>query len=144
MKTLFVIYDSECGFCCRCRQWLMQQPAFLDLRFVPRNSPEVACRFPGIEKLLRLDELLVVTDEGAVYWGAHAWVMCLYALCEYREWASKLAHPSLLPFARQAYELFSGNRREFSRWMKLLPEEEIAERIRQQPPPLPCQTERKS
>jgi len=143
MKTLFVIYDSECGFCCRCRQWLAQQPAYLDLRFFQRNSPEVVCRFPGIEKLLRLDELLVVSDEGAVYRGAHAWVMCLYALREYREWASKLAHPSLLPFAWRAYELFSENRREFSRWMKLLPEEEIAKKIRQHSPPPVCSNERK-
>jgi hypothetical protein len=53
---------------------------------------------------------LVISDEGAVYRGAHAWIMCLWALENYREHAQRMAHPILLPFARIVCELLSGNR----------------------------------
>jgi len=52
----------------------------------------------------------VISDEGAVYRGAHAWVMCLWALENYRAHAQRLAHPVLLPLARTVCELLSRNR----------------------------------
>jgi len=130
MRKLYVIYDSACGFCCRRCRWLGRQPAFIDLQFIPRHSPEVTHRFPGIRKFLDGDELLVVSDGGAVYRGVNAWIICLYALQEYREWSAKLAHPILLPLARQACELFVRSHPEFSQMLRLRPDEEIAGRIR--------------
>jgi len=53
-------------------------------------------RFPGIDALKPGEQLLVISDEGAVYRGAHAWIMCLWALENYREHAQRLAHPALL------------------------------------------------
>jgi predicted DCC family thiol-disulfide oxidoreductase YuxK len=116
VKALYVLYDGECGLCQRCRDWLRQQPAFVELRFMALQSPEVIRRFPGVEKLGLGEELIVVSDEGAVYRGASAWIMCLYALAEYREWAERLAHPVLLPLARQACLLVSKNRLRLSHW----------------------------
>jgi len=43
--------------------------------------------------------------------------MCLYALEEYRLWAGRLAHPLLLPLARQAFDTLSKNRHAISRWL---------------------------
>ncbi len=117
MKTLHVLYDAECALCGRCRRWLERQPAFVELRFLALQSPETACRFPGIEQFHPREQLLVVSDEGAVYQGEHAWVMCLWALREYREWSQRLASPALLPFARRACELVSGHRLKISRWL---------------------------
>jgi predicted DCC family thiol-disulfide oxidoreductase YuxK len=115
MKRLFILFDGECSLCGRCREWLARQPAFLELEFVPFQSPEARERFPGIEALHPEEQLLVVSDEGAVYRGPQAWIMCLYALREYRAWSQRLAHPALLPWARRVCELLSENRLQVSR-----------------------------
>ena len=118
MKTLHVLYDAECALCARCRHWLERQPAFVELRFLPLQSWQTLCRFPGIAQFHPEKELLVVSDEGAVYQGPHAWIMCLWALREYREWSQRLAHPALLPWARRACELLSDHRLTLSAWFK--------------------------
>jgi len=51
MKRLVVLFDGECALCGRCRDWLARQPAFLELEFIPFQSPEARERFPGIEAL---------------------------------------------------------------------------------------------
>ena len=117
MKRLYILYDGNCHICRRCRTWLGQQPAFVPLVFLPLQSPEVACCFPGIEALHPEREIIVISDTGDVWQGGSAWVMCLWALCEYREWSQRLAHPALLPLARRACELVSDNRHKLSRWL---------------------------
>ena len=59
----------------------------------------------------------MISDAGEVYLNNHAWIMCLYALEEYRDWALRLASPLLLPLARQAFETLSRNRQAISRWL---------------------------
>ena len=117
MKRLTILYDMHCPLCRRCRVWLERQPAFVPLVFLPLQSPEVACRFPGIERLHPEKEIVVISDTGDVWQGGSAWVMCLWALREYREWSQRLAHPALLPLARRACELVSDNRHKLSRWL---------------------------
>ncbi len=117
MKRLYVIYDATCEMCRRCRIWLGQQPAFVPLIFVPLQSSELICRFPGIERLGPDRELVVINESGEVWQGGAAWVMCLWALCEYREWSQRLAHPLLLPLARRACALVSERRHDISRWL---------------------------
>jgi predicted DCC family thiol-disulfide oxidoreductase YuxK len=129
MKRLYVLFDGECSLCGRCRTWLARQPAFLELRFLPFQSPEVADRFPGIEALHPEEQLLVVSDEGGVYRGPQAWIMCLYALRDYRELSLRLAHPALLPFARRFCELLSENRFRMSRWLDRLGASRLAEKL---------------
>lgn len=131
MKRLYVLFDQECALCQSCRQWLMRQQAFIELHFIPLQSPEIARRFPGLQEWDQLDlreKLVVVSDEGAVYQGQYAWIMCLYALCEYREWAQRLAHPALLPFARRVCETVSRNRLLISRFLKE-PVEELSKKL---------------
>lgn len=52
--------------------------------------------------------------------------MCLYALKHYRHWAKRLSGPALLPLARQAFAILSGNRRRISRWLRLLGDDDLA------------------
>ncbi len=130
MKTLYILYDAQCGFCSHCRRWLEQQPGFLDLRFLPRDSPEIECRFPGFVRSQYPEELVVISDEGGIYWGAHAWVMVLYALVEYREWAVRLARPALLPLARKVCELISKKRRDLSSLLGMENDATLAAEIR--------------
>jgi predicted DCC family thiol-disulfide oxidoreductase YuxK len=110
MKSLYVLFDADCELCVHCRDWLMKQTAFVPLVFIAFQSNEAQRRFPGIDALKPSEQLLVVSDEGAVYRGAHAWVICLWALENYREHAQRLAHPALLPLAEAVCELLSWNR----------------------------------
>src|SRR5580700_11473694 len=108
MRYLTVIYDPDCGLCSRIGTWLLAQPKLLGLRTAPSSSlpriyPELAAR--GFQ-----DELIVVSDDGRVYLGDHAWLMCLYALRDYRSWAKRLSQPALLPLARAAFAILSANR----------------------------------
>jgi len=128
MRYLTVFYDPNCGLCSRVGTWLLAQPRLLGLRVAPSSSlariyPELAAR--GLR-----DELIVVSDEGAVYLGDRAWLMCLYALKCYRQWAQRLARPALLPFARQAFTILSANRHRVSKWLGLLSDGELEAELR--------------
>ena len=114
MKCLYVLFDDQCELCVRCRNWLMQQRAFVPLVFIAFQSGEAQRRFLGIDALKPEEQLLLISDEGAVYRGANAWIMCLWALENYRQHAQRLAHPALLPLAKLVCELLSRNRFFFS------------------------------
>jgi len=119
MRWLYVLYDRRCAICRRCRAWLDRQPAFVPLVFLPLQSEDLPRRFPGIERLELDKEIVVISDTGEVWQGGEAWVTCLWALREYREWAQRLAHPALLPLARRACAMFSGNRHKLSAFLHL-------------------------
>ncbi len=133
MNTLFVLYDGKCGFCRRCRGWLGHQPAYVRLAFIPLQSPEVSARFPGVERFHPDERLVVISDAGEVWRGEHAWVMCLWALREYRDWSLRLANPLLMPFARRVCELVSENRHAISRWFARDSAEQLRERLASAP-----------
>lgn len=128
MRYLTVAYDEQCGLCARLSQWLADQPKWIPLRAVPGNL--AARLYPALAARLKHAELVVISDEGGVYWGDHAWLMCLYALRRYRPWAKRLSGPALLPMARQAFALLSHNRRQISKWLSLRSDAELAAELR--------------
>jgi predicted DCC family thiol-disulfide oxidoreductase YuxK len=109
IRRITVLYDARCGFCVRCKDWMLARPRFVDLEFVWNRSPEVARRWPGLD-LGDPPELVVVDDQGGVYRGARGWILCLWALVDYREWSLQLAAPEFFPFARRGFELLSEGR----------------------------------
>ncbi len=115
MKRLYILYDGQCAICRNCCAWLQQQPAFVELKFISLQADDLALRFPGIEAFDPAERLIVIADDGALYRGASAWVMCLWALKNFRVCACRLSDPLLLPFARVACELLSQNRYVISR-----------------------------
>jgi predicted DCC family thiol-disulfide oxidoreductase YuxK len=115
MKSLTVLFDATCGFCHRCSRWLAEQKQYVRLEVVPAGSSEARRRFPGLEWRDATDELVVVGDTGAVYRGDRAFLICLWALVEYRDWSLRLASPSLRPLARRAFALISTHRQDLSR-----------------------------
>lgn len=133
MRSLYLLYDERCELCCRLKQWLAEQESWLELRLLPCGSAESLRMFPGLEQIASADDLVAISDEGEVYLNNRAWIMCLYALVEYREWAWRLAHPLLLPLARQAFAAVSGNRHTLSRWLKSASPDTIADELRQVP-----------
>jgi predicted DCC family thiol-disulfide oxidoreductase YuxK len=132
MTRLTVLYDATCGFCVACRRWLEGQPKLLELEYLPAGSAESRRRFPSVSEAQ--EELVVISDEGGVYRGADAWIMCLYALAEYREWSLRLAGPALRPLARSAFEWLSHSRRGLSRRLRLAPDEEVLGVLRPRQP----------
>jgi predicted DCC family thiol-disulfide oxidoreductase YuxK len=126
MKMLIVLYDGTCGFCVGCARWLSAQPQLVRLELVPSSSIAARSRYPTLVTGGAMEELIVVDDEGGVYRGTHAWIMCLWALREYRSAAGKLARPALLPLARATFALISRSRWPLSRWLQLAPESEVA------------------
>ncbi|MDP9266877.1 MAG: DUF393 domain-containing protein [Acidobacteriota bacterium] len=124
MRKLTVLYDYNCGLCQRARRWLEAEPKFLALEFIPAGSDHARDRFPTLPNTV--EELVVVADDGGVYHGDRAWIMCLYALADYREWALRLAAPKLLPLARTAFQLISENRIRISKLFHLYTDDGVA------------------
>lgn len=117
MKNLYVLYDERCAICKRLRDWLLVQRSWIGLSMIAAGSPRAKALFPGLEKIASASDLVAISDAGEVYLNNHAWIMCLYALEDYRDWALRLASPLLLPLARQAWETLSKNRQAISRWI---------------------------
>ena len=133
MKTLYVLYDEHCELCKRLKDWLLGQRCWLSLRVLPAMSDASRAMFPGLEQVAGAADLAVISDTGEVYLNNHAWIMCLYALEEYRDWALRLASPVLLPFARRAFDTISKNRAALSRWIGAS-EQEVAAELNVAPP----------
>lgn len=115
MPSLTVLYDPRCGLCRRVRGWLEEQPKLVELILVPVKSDEAMYRFPQLDHEPTLNDLTVISDQGAVYFGPKAWLMVLWALCRYREWSYRLASPELLPTTRRVVSLISQHRYQISR-----------------------------
>jgi predicted DCC family thiol-disulfide oxidoreductase YuxK len=130
MEKLYILYDPRCELCCRLKNWILLQRSWITLAVVEAGSEKARRLFPELERIAGEDDLAVVTDEGAVYLNDRAWIMVLYGLIEYREWASRLTHPLLMPLARQAFAALSTNRRLISRWMSAGNEESFASELR--------------
>jgi len=117
MNRLYLLYDDRCELCRRLKNWVLRQDAWLELKLLPAGSPAARQLFPGLEQIATGNDLVAISDLGEVYLNNHAWIMCLYALREYRGWARRLAHPLLLPLARQAFDTLSKNRQGISQWL---------------------------
>ena len=120
MKKLHVLYDAQNDFALRCYGWLMAQPTVWPLEFIPFQATELVARFNGIDDFRSRGPLLAVSDEGAVYSGSSAFIICLYVLERYQDWAFRLSTPALLPLAGNAFDLLVKNGRKFSRVMEKL------------------------
>lgn len=136
MQKLFVLYDLNCGFCRRCRQWMEEQPSFFPIQFIAAQSTEARLLLPDLENYKVTNELTAVADDGAVYQGPNAFIICLYALMEFRELSQRLASPALLPFARQIFHFISNNRVAISKWLRSSSDYELASTLEKYPPPL--------
>ena len=117
MQKLYLIYDPKCALCCRLKDWILVQRAWIGLALVAQGSEKAKRLFPELEQIASKEDLAVISDEGAVYLNDRAWIMVLYAMVEYRDWAARLTHPLLMPLARQAFAALSKNRHAISNWL---------------------------
>ncbi len=102
VRRLTVLYDAQCSLCRFLRDWLMRQRQLVPLDAVPVGSEEARSRFPYLDHASTFEEITVVGDGGQVYRGPAAWVVCLWALAEYRPLSHRFSTPSGLRLARGA------------------------------------------
>ena len=102
VRALVVLYDDGCPVCRAAKRWLGGRAQLVPLTFVPAGSPRARAMFPALDHVATLRDVTVVDDNGGVYVGDAAWLMCLWALSGYRGLALRLAAPRLRPFARRA------------------------------------------
>jgi predicted DCC family thiol-disulfide oxidoreductase YuxK len=122
MRKLTILYDASCSLCRTARAWLEGQRTWVELEFLAAGSPVAGARFPELSPESTLREIAVVSDDGRVYRGGKAWVMCLWATVRYRELALRLASPELLPWARRVAAWVASHRRHvrLPRWIGAL------------------------
>lgn len=109
MHALTVLYDAGCELCLHSKDWLGAQASYVPLELVPCDSDDARLRFGQIPWLG--GQLVVVADDGRVWAGAAAFVMCLWALRDYREWAERISTPTLAPLAERFFRAISQERR---------------------------------
>lgn len=90
VRLLTVLYDPDCPLCAFARRWLERQRQLVPLDLVPVGSEEARRRFPELDHTATLREITVVGDSGQVYRDDAAWLVCLWALAEYRPVAHRL------------------------------------------------------
>ncbi|MFI7384536.1 thiol-disulfide oxidoreductase DCC family protein [Streptomyces sp. NPDC049813] len=101
VRRLTVLYDAECPLCAFARGWLGRQRQLVPLEFVPAGSDEARRRFPALDHTATLSDITVLGDGGQLYRGSAAWVVCMWALREYRATAHRMATPAGMKVAKQ-------------------------------------------
>lgn len=132
MNKLYVIYDPKCELCCRLKNWILVQRSWIGLALVEQGSEKAKRLFPELDRIATKEDLAVISDEGAVYLNDRAWIMVLYAMVEYRDWAARLTHPLLMPLARQAFAALSKNRHFISNMLSPENTEALAKELRKE------------
>jgi len=137
VRSLAVLYDGGCGLCTWAKDWILRQSPLVRLRFVAAGSSEARAAYPQVPP----GELAVVANTGEVWLGNRAWIVCLWALREYRDLAFRLTSPGLLRFAQEAFSAISRNRHALARLLELRSERDIEQLLRKEPRPQ-CQITR--
>jgi len=115
-KALTVLFDPFCSLCQRCRDWMLTQPAYLPMKFVACTSEEARTRFGSIPWLG--DELVVVSDQSEIWVGPAAFLTCLWALEDWREWSFRLSGPAFAPLAERFFHAVSARRKSLASFVQ--------------------------
>jgi predicted DCC family thiol-disulfide oxidoreductase YuxK len=108
-RVLTILFDPACSLCQRSRAWMLGQEPYVELRFVPCSGEEARARYGDIPWLG--DEIVVVADTGEVWAGPAAFLTCLWALVEWREWSYRLSGPAFAPLAERFFRALSSRRK---------------------------------
>lgn len=106
-QRLTILFDPACALCRRVRAWMLGQPAYVELEFMPATSNEAVALYGDLPWLG--EQVLVVSNDGQVWVGPAAFITCLWALVAWREWSFRLAGP-LSSLAERFFLLVSKNR----------------------------------
>jgi predicted DCC family thiol-disulfide oxidoreductase YuxK len=115
MKRMTVLYDASCALCIRCRDFLATHATYVELELLSCQSREARERYGAVPWLG--EELVVASDEGDVWIGPAAFLVCLWALADYREWSYRLSGPELAPLAKRFFALVSSRRKRLAAFL---------------------------
>ncbi|WP_327661900.1 MULTISPECIES: thiol-disulfide oxidoreductase DCC family protein [unclassified Streptomyces] len=101
VRRLTVLYDTECPLCTFAHNWLAKQRQLVPLEFVPAGSQEARQRYPELDHAATLTDITVIGDGGQLYRDSAAWVVCMWALREYRATAHRMSTPAGMKIAKQ-------------------------------------------
>jgi predicted DCC family thiol-disulfide oxidoreductase YuxK len=116
ITRLTVLYDAACALCVRCRDFLESSASFVPFELLACQSDEARERYGAVPWLG--EELVVASDEGDVWVGAAAFLVCLWALREHREWSYRLSGPALAPLAERFFVALSSQRSRVASFMR--------------------------
>lgn len=102
LRGLTVLYDPRCKLCSFVADWLARQRQLVPIDLVPTGSGEALRRFPELDHAATAKEITAVGDQGQVYRGDNAFIVCLWALAGHREFAHTLTRPAGRRLARAA------------------------------------------
>ena len=108
MKHLTVLYDGACALCLRCADFLAASRTLVPLELLSCQSTAARERFSAVPWLG--EELVCVSDEGDVWIGPAAFLVCMWALADYREWSYRLSGEALAPLAERFFVALSSQR----------------------------------
>ena len=108
VQRLTVLYDGGCALCIRCRDFLAASATLVPLELIACQSQVARDRYGSVPWLGA--ELVVADDQGRVWVGPAAFLMCLWALRDYREWSYRLSGPLLAPLAERFFSVLSARR----------------------------------
>ena len=120
--VLTVLYDERCGFCRRCRDWLASQPCLEEVELLPSGSGRAMLRFGAVPWLG--NELVVADDEGHVWIGPAAFIVCLWATARYRSWSYVLSRPGMAKHAERFFMHVSKRRNRYASWLSRADQED--------------------
>lgn len=120
-----MFYDPHCGLCTEVKTLLGRERCFVPLHFVAYDSRLAREMFPGIEDFRPGEEILVLSDEGGIYRGGDAWIICLWATVRFRAWSLRLARPGLRGLAARIGQYVSRYRFNLSTLLHLRGEAEV-------------------
>ncbi len=133
MEKIWIVYDSHSRLCVKFRWWMVERPKFAEMEFLPAGMSDALRLLPDLPPEAAAEEVVVVSDEGGVYLGTSAWLMCLWGLEDFREGTERLASPRLLPLVRKAAAMALRDPGRLSSLLASAPEEEIAEALALEP-----------
>jgi predicted DCC family thiol-disulfide oxidoreductase YuxK len=136
VTSITVLYDAGCGLCTFAKDWICKQAPLARLTFLAAGSVEARRAFPQLSP----GELAVVADTGEVWLGNHAWIVCLWALRDYRDLAFRMTSPALLRMSREAFVALSRNRLALSSLLRLRTGREMEQQLKHVTVPR-CQNE---
>jgi len=116
MRSITVLYDEHCPLCVRCADWMWTQTKEVPMVLMGAHSKEAAERFSGLPWLGY--ELCVLSDEGDAWVGPGAFIMCLWALRDYRDWSYRLSADAFAPLAERFFRMLSNRRGGLAKWVQ--------------------------
>ena len=135
VTSITIVYDANCGLCTRLKDWIGRQPPLVGIQFVAAGSAEARKKCANLPP----GELAVIADTGEIWLGNRAWIICQWALRDYRNLAVRLTSPLLLLLAREAFTVVSRNRFALSSMLRPGNERAVEQHLRKVVVPK-CQT----